>query len=142
MRKPLIGITCGRYDDARGGIVFGTRPAYVRSIEQAGGIPVFIPPDVAEDTLRDIYARLDGVVLSGGADIDPIHYGMTNAGLSKTIDPARDMVELAIARWAAANDKPTLGICRGCQVINVALGGTLYQDLAVEVPGALDHDLG
>jgi len=142
MRKPLIGITCGRYADPHGDMrIVGTRDANTHTIEQAGGLPTLIPPDLDEDTLRDVYARLDGVLLTGGADVDASFYGMQNENLVKGVDRDRDATEIAIARWAAANDKPLLGICRGCQVANVALGGTLWRDLPAEYPNALKHDL-
>jgi putative glutamine amidotransferase len=140
MRKPLIGITCGRYLDPRGEVLVGTRPAYVRAVEQAGGMPILLPPNLTEESLRDVFAYLDGIILSGGADIDPVRYGFANGGLSRGVDSGRDTLEIAIARWSVTTDKPILGICRGCQIMNVALGGTLFQDIPSERPSDVDHD--
>src|SRR5579862_5072484 len=104
MRKPLIGITCGRYADPHGELrIVGTRDANIHAIEQAGGLPILIPSNLDEDTLRDVYARLDGVLLTGGADVDASFYGMQNEDLVKGIDRNRDAIEIAMARWAAAN---------------------------------------
>ena len=92
------------------------------------------------ETLREIYDRLDGLLLPGGVDMDPAAYGESaGPGLGR-IDPARDRVELQLTRWAIEDHKPILGLCRGLQVINVARGGTLYQDIQAELPGAIKHD--
>jgi putative glutamine amidotransferase len=106
-------------------------------------LPVVIPPTPDENNLRAVYARMDGVLIAGGGDIDPAFYGMSDDGLIHDVNRDRDITEINAARWAASDDKPLLGICRGCQVVNVALGGTLYRDIAVEYPGAngIDHDL-
>jgi putative glutamine amidotransferase len=92
------------------------------------------------DTVRLIYERLDGILLAGGVDLDPGTFGEPPHPALGNVDPARDTVELALARWAIEDGKPLLGLCRGLQVINVALGGTLHQDLAAELPGAIKHD--
>jgi Predicted glutamine amidotransferases len=100
---------------------------------QAGGAPLLIPPLLDAATLRTIYERLDGVLLAGGGDIAPNHYGDQPHERLGTIDPPRDLTELRLARWAAAEGKPLLGICRGVQLINVALGGSLYQDIPSQI---------
>lgn len=110
------------------------------AVEQAGGLPVAIPAGLREDTLRDIYQRLDGVLLPGGADVDPALYGETPHAKTYGIDAPRDAVELTLARWTVADDRPLLGICRGHQVINVALGGSLVQDIPSQVTTTLTHD--
>ena len=92
-------------------------------------------PLVDDETLRGIYDSLDGVFLPGGADIDPVSYGEAPHPLCDKTDRERDRVELALARWALADGKPVLGVCRGMQLINVAAGGTLYQDIAEQMPG-------
>jgi putative glutamine amidotransferase len=142
MSRPLIGITCGpRYADGR--LFYGSLPAYTESVAVAGGSPVLITPNLDEDALRSIYERLDGVLIAGGGDVDPAYYGMTADGLVRDVDRSRDFTEISVTRWAADDDKPLLGICRGCQVANVALGGTLYRDIPKEHPGynGIDHDL-
>jgi putative glutamine amidotransferase len=107
----------------------------------SGAVPWMVPlldDDVA--TLREIYDRLDGVLLPGGVDVDPAQFGEARRPGCGVIDPARDRVELQLVRWAAAEGKPVLGLCRGLQVLNVALGGSLYQDLGTEKPDGLKHD--
>jgi len=101
---------------------------------------VLIPPNLDEGALRAIYERLDGLLLAGGEEIHPRHYGEAIHEKCGQIDNARDTVELTLARWALAEDLPILGICRGTQVLNVAAGGTLYQDIASQMPGSLKHD--
>jgi putative glutamine amidotransferase len=109
----------------------------------AGGLPVLVMPDVNAPALREIFERLDGVMLAGGGDVAPEHYGMADNGLIADVDPARDVAEINLVKWAYAEDKPLLGICRGCQVANVALGGTLYRDIRAEYPGfnGIEHEL-
>jgi putative glutamine amidotransferase len=151
MRKPLIGITCGRHYD-KGSPYYGSLPSYIKAVEIAGGLPVLIAPNVSDDVLRAIYERMDGVLVSGGGDVDPSFYGMESAGLVHETDKSRDIMEINVSRWAASENKPLLGICRGCQVVNVALGGTLYRDIPAEYfggngasdshkNGGIDHDL-
>lgn len=140
--KPLIGISCGTFHDrAWCPPSFGHRQTYVDAIRQAGGAPILVPPLEDETTLRALYERLDGVLLAGGGDIAPAHYGAEPHAKLGLVDLLRDSAELPIARWAVADGKPVLGICRGIQVLNVALGGTLYQDIPSEVASALSHNL-
>jgi len=114
---------------------------YFHAATAAGGVPWMVPLlDQDEATLRLIYQRLDGLLLAGGVDLDPGSFGeAAHPRLGRT-DPTRDQVELALTRWAIAEGKPVLGLCRGLQVINVALGGSLHQDLAAERPEAIKHD--
>jgi putative glutamine amidotransferase len=114
---------------------------YFHATTAVGGVPWMIPLlDDDMETLREIYERLDGVLIPGGVDIDPLNFGEARRPECGVVDPARDVVELQLARWAADDKKPLLGLCRGLQVINVALGGTLYQDIGADMPGALKHD--
>jgi putative glutamine amidotransferase len=112
---------------------------YILTLTAAGAIPWLVPL-VDDDTLRGIYEGLDAVFLPGGADIDPATYGSDPHPLCDKTDRERDRVEVALAKWALEDEKPILGVCRGMQLINVAAGGSLYQDLAEELPGALKHD--
>lgn len=106
-----------------------------------GGVPWMIPLlDDDEATLREIYDRLDGILIPGGVDLDPATFGESKHPKLGAVDPARDRVELQLVRWALADRKPVLGLCRGVQVMNVALGGTLYQDLGDQVPDGIKHD--
>ncbi|MGH7526349.1 MAG: gamma-glutamyl-gamma-aminobutyrate hydrolase family protein [Gemmatimonadales bacterium] len=114
---------------------------YVRVLVAAGAVPWIIPliqNDAA--TLRGIYDRLDGVFLPGGVDLDPSAYDEAPNDLVGRTDPARDEIELALTRWALEDGKPLLAVCRGIQVVNVAAGGTVHQDLASQLPGAIKHD--
>ena len=114
---------------------------YYLAAADMGAVPVMIPLfDRDEATLRAVYDRLDGVLLAGGVDMEPATFGETPHPRLGRTDPARDLVELKLARWAIAEAKPLLGLCRGHQVLNVALGGTLYQDIEAQVPGAIRHD--
>lgn len=142
---PLIGIVCGpRYEN--GILYYGLSPAYSNAVVMAGGLPVLITPNVDASTLRGIYERLDGVLIAGGGDVDPARYGMsdnTQAYGIYGVHQDRDSAEINLICWAYADNKPLFGICRGCQVANVALGGTLYRDIPQEYPGytGLNHSL-
>src|SRR3954469_24562873 len=143
-RRPVIGIPTQTLQSL-GGVSAEIPPSWVMSqryiltLVAAGAIPWMIPL-VDDATLRGVYEALDGVFLPGGADIDPVSYGREPHPLCDRTDPARDRVELALARWALEDGKPVLGVCRGMQLINVAAGGSLYQDLAEQMPGSIKHD--
>jgi len=140
--KPLIGCMAYRKTSAQTypAPVFGLTTSYVEAIAEAGGAPVMIPLGLDEPALRVILTRLDGLLLTGGGDIDPAEYGGDRAELVHDIDPDRDRVELFLAREAMVRHKPFLAICRGHQILNVALGGTLYEDLMTIMPRAIKHD--
>ena len=114
---------------------------YIRALTAVGALPWMIPlvGDEAE-TIRGIYDELDGVFLPGGADIDPSNYAEERHPKCDKGDPARDEVELMLVRWALADKKPVLGVCRGLQIVNLAAGGTLYQDLSEQMPRSIKHD--
>jgi putative glutamine amidotransferase len=140
-RLPLIGISVGSgMLSESNGAALRIRSTYPRAVELAGGAPIMIPLKIDPLTLRAIYDRLDGVIISGGGDVDPGRYGATRSSLTVNVDPDRDEIEATLVGWAVEDDKPLLGICRGHQVLNVALGGTLFQDVQEEVPGSLRHD--
>jgi putative glutamine amidotransferase len=138
--KPVIGITPSSQTDK---LAHGTflrsclTTQYQLAIEEAGGAPIILPPQCdGVDTLIEI---VDGLVLSGGADIDPARYGDDSVHpTTYGVDPLRDQFEFELFEAALDRDIPVFGICRGIQVINVALGGTLIQDVASEHPGAAD----
>jgi putative glutamine amidotransferase len=114
---------------------------YYRAVASVGGIPWMIPLlDDDEEALRCMFERLDGVFIAGGIDMDPSTYGAERHPLTGRPDPARDRIEMLFAQWALEEGKPMLGVCRGAQVINVVQGGTLYQDIANELPEATKHD--
>lgn len=142
--RPVIGSTPQSIEASPGkwpqSWAIGQR--HVRALVEAGALPWIVPllPD-DEAVLRSIYERLDGVYLPGGSDIDPNRYHETRHSLCGPIDPDRDRTELQLVRWAMAEGKPVLGVCRGCQLINVAAGGTLYQDVSAQFRAAAAHNL-
>lgn len=114
---------------------------YVDVLTASGAIPWVIPLlEGNEAALRSIYERLDGLFLPGGVDVDPAVYGELRSSLCGRTDPARDWVELLLVRWALADKKPVLAVCRGAQLVNVAVGGSLYQDVGTQHPEAIKHD--
>ena len=144
--RPVIGLTTQTLH-AIDGIPPGLPASWVmnqryfQAAVNAGAVPWMIPLlDSDPATLRAIYERLDGILLPGGVDLDPAAFGEQRLPCCGNVDPARDRVELLLTRWAVEDGKPVLGLCRGLQVINVALGGTLYQDLATQLPQAIKHD--
>lgn len=137
--KPLIGITTNDTTNSYGQPIVLLQQSYVKAIMQAGGVPVLIPSLVANDGWDALYARLDGILFSGGGDIALEHFAGDPHPRIDDVDPERDAVELNMLNAAASDGKPFLGICRGCQVMNVALGGTLYTHIPDQLPSALDH---
>lgn len=139
--RPLIGITAYlRVSEETGWAYDSSYASNAKAIERAGGLPVLIPSSVSEDTLRAIYARLDGVLLPGGGDVDPSEYQAEKHPTTGKIDHDRDRTEILLTRWAYADDLPTFGICRGIQVMNVAMGGALVQDIPSQIDTTLTHD--
>jgi putative glutamine amidotransferase len=114
--------------------------SYVTALESAGLIPIVIPPLATPDQARSILERVDGVLLTGGEDVDPALYGQDRIEKCGEPNKARDETEIAMSLAARELGKPLLAICRGPQVLNVAFGGTLIQDIPSQVPGALKHN--
>jgi putative glutamine amidotransferase len=139
MSRPRIGIT-GVNREWDGQTRSGVNANYVRSVLAAGGLPVIIVPDLSPDEAVELFGACDGLLLTGGEDLDPVHYGAAPHPKLGTVDARRDANELALVAEARARELPILGICRGIQLCNVALGGTLFQDLPSQRPGAIDHD--
>ena len=139
MDKPLIGITTAIKTRPDGIDVYAAYIANVSAIERAGGLPVMIPCGIETDTLRELYERVDGILLPGGGDIDPRAYNALPHPMTDNIDIPRDRTEIALARWAADENRPLFAICRGHQVVNVALGGSLIQDIPSLVETSIMH---
>ncbi len=138
---PLIGITAATQVNPDTGWTYSR--AYtpiILGVERAGGLPVIIPTGLQDATIRAIYERLDGVLLPGGPDVDPRYYGQDHHPRLGRIDAPRDTLELLLSRWAVEDDRPLFGICRGHQVLNVALGGTLIQDIPSQFDTTVLHD--
>jgi putative glutamine amidotransferase len=138
--KPIIGITTNQSTNANGQPTIMLMQSYVNAVIQAGAVPVLIPSRIAEDGWEAVYSRLEGVLFSGGGDIAMEFSPGEPHPRIDGVDRARDSVELKMLQAAASDGKPFLGICRGCQVMNVALGGTLYTHIPDQLPDALDHD--
>jgi putative glutamine amidotransferase len=113
--------------------------AYIQAVMQAGGVPVLIPSLLAEDGWETLYRRLDGVLLAGGGDISLEHFEGDEHPRIDGVDPLRDSVELNLFRAAVEDGKPFFGICRGIQLVNVGLGGSLYTHIPDQHPNAIDH---
>jgi putative glutamine amidotransferase len=141
MKRPVIGITSSQFVEVASHGTFtrhSLTKAYSDAVQAAGGIPIILP--FFPDRVDDIFALVDGVIVSGGADLDPALFGDTEIHpATYNILPDRDDFELALTRLAITQDKPILGICRGIQVMNVALGGTLYQDVPEQFSDAIAH---
>lgn len=145
--KPLIGITCGMGLNIQSlnmphlpAEQHRLNDAYVKAVERAGGIPVLLPVYDNISLVKDAIDRLDGIILSGGGDPDPARYSQRATGRLGVVLPRRDAFDLEVARYIICEtDKPVLGICRGEQVMNVAMGGSLHIDLPDD--GKLAHML-
>ena len=137
--RPLVAVTAStRTED--GVTRVRLNDAYVRALADAGLVPLVVPPLARTDDLGPLLDVVDGLVLTGGEDVDPARYGARAHPRLGTVHAERDAAELALVRAARERALPTLAICRGIQLLNVALGGTLVQDLPSERPAALAHD--
>jgi putative glutamine amidotransferase len=137
--QPVIGITTIQGTNPDGLPTVMLLQAYIHAIIQAGGVPVLLPSMLAEGGWDALYKRLDGVLFSGGGDIAPEHFNGENHPRIDGVDPLRDSIELNMFRAVVDDGKPFLGICRGIQVVNVGLGGTLYEHLGEQFPREIDH---
>lgn len=140
MISPLIGVTAEHATSESGLTKVSVGEAYLKALYQAGACPVIIPPGMPEEIFSDLFPRLDGILFTGGGDIHPRAYGDSSHPEIKEIDEDRDRTEFTILENILKNGLPFLGICRGLQVINVGLGGTLYADIASQHSQALKHD--
>jgi len=147
--KPLIGITSNIMNTYASGFdpkmaalfpeaIYAPRD-YPTAVEQAGGIPVLLPVTTDPATMAAMLDKIDAILFTGGEDIDPQEYGETYHLRIGPTSPDRDTFDLTLARMALERDMPILGICRGNQIINVAAGGTLYQDTTAQIKDALFH---
>ncbi|MBM3335125.1 gamma-glutamyl-gamma-aminobutyrate hydrolase family protein, partial [Candidatus Sumerlaeota bacterium] len=144
MIRPLIGITAGHIagdsDGKRGqSDSVGSRRAYLDVIVRAGGAPLLLPPTAERASIRAAMSVLDGLLLTGGGDVAPSEYDAKRSPKTRCIDRARDRTEIRAVRLALGAGQPVLAICRGIQVLNVALGGDLIQDIETEIAGAIRH---
>ena len=135
---PAVAVTAPRrLVDGRERVTLNT--AYVRALESAGLVPLAVPTMLSADHVGAALVAVRGLVLTGGEDVAPDRYGATPHPRLGEVDPVRDAAELELISAARARRLPILAICRGIQILNVALGGTLYQDLDSERPGPVPH---
>ena len=134
--RPVIGLI-PLVDDERESLWM--LPGYMDGVAAAGGLPIMLPLTSGDEALDQVCAMCDGFLLTGGHDVAPEIYGAAREDVCGTCSPERDRMELGVLRRAMATDKPVLGICRGIQFINAALGGTLWQDLPTRRPSATEH---
>ncbi|MSR74986.1 MAG: gamma-glutamyl-gamma-aminobutyrate hydrolase family protein [Planctomycetes bacterium] len=133
-RRPVIGLTsrvCAFSQDGKSYDRFGVAIAYCEAVEAAGGTPIILPLSEEPSVLNSYWRLIDGLLLPGGQDVSPQHYGEDPRPELEAVDPRRDRVELVLARRALDENMPVLAICRGEQLLNVAAGGTLHQDIHV-----------
>lgn len=135
-KLPLIGLVCGHQSDHPER--YYVNNTYIQAILSAGGTPILIPYQ-AQQNLRQTVALLDGLLLPGGIDIDPTRYKQNPAQGCGRIDPLWDQLDFAALDLALERNLPVLAICRGMQVLNVAYGGSLIQDIPTQIEGAMKH---
>jgi putative glutamine amidotransferase len=140
MTDPLIGVTTYQVANAQGHIISALLRAYTDAVLLAGGIPLLIPSSFPEEHAQALVKRLDGILFTGGGDISLERFNGEPHPSIDGVDPERDSIELALLKIVIEEEKPFLGICRGFQLINIGLGGTLYTHISDQKPGALKHD--
>ena len=139
--RPLIGITSDLGHSSLGRPQSQLNAAYSRALVQAGAAPLVISSDIGLQACSTLVSRLDGFLFSGGGDIESWRYQGDPAAPLIEVSPSRDELELGLLRLAIQTGKPFLGICRGCQLVNVALGGSLYEHLDTEPAGPIRHNI-
>lgn len=138
--KPVIAVTSAVDTDSNTDRIFLNR-AYIYAIQAAGGIPIVLPVSSKIDCIADALARVDGVLLTGGIDIDPSFFNEEPHPKIGSVDLDWDNHNITVAKYCLAAKMPVLGVCRGCQVLNVAAGGSLYQDIGSQIPKSIKHSL-
>jgi putative glutamine amidotransferase len=138
MNPPLIAVSTSVTVDKYPERAY-VNASYLNAVQQAGGAPIPLAPQLTPAARAEILRRVQGVLLTGGGDVDPARFGETPHPTTAEVSPARDTLEIELTRWALAQHVPLLAVCRGLQVLNVALGGSLYQDIPSEPGSPLDH---
>lgn len=126
MKKPLIGLTPSHDTDTDD---LKMRPTYMAAVTASGGIPVILPFTAKEEDLKQLIHTLDGFLFTGGPDVHPFYFGEETHPACGNVSSQRDLLELSLLPLILEAKKPLLGICRGIQVINIGLGGTIFQDI-------------
>jgi putative glutamine amidotransferase len=142
IRPPVIGVTMSTTADGPP----GTTPprawlnhTYLRAVQEAGGIPLLLTAQLDRRALDTLWSRLDGILLTGGGDVDPMRFGEAPHPTVAEVSDARDRLEIEVVERAIDQRRPLLAICRGIQILNVALGGSLYQDIASDTGSTIAH---
>jgi len=138
MNPPLIAVSTSVTVDKYPERAY-VNASYLNAVQQAGGAPIPLAPQLTPAARAEILRRIQGVLLTGGGDVDPARFGETPHPTTAEVSSARDTLEIELTRWALAQHVPLLAVCRGLQVLNVALGGSLYQDIPSEPGSPLDH---
>ena len=138
MNKPVIGLTPGHNTDSQDAFL---RPTYLKALTAAGAIPVMLPLEPAMEDYSQITSMFDGFLFTGGPDPHPFLFGEETYGQCGSVSSKRDAMELSLLSHVMAVKKPILGICRGIQIINVGLGGTIYQDRNRPFPWPTDSPM-
>ena len=139
MTRPLIGITTYNAKNKFERDIAAVQHTYIRAVAQGGGIPVLVPAILNDDDRFDLYSRLQGVLFSGGGDIGIKYFHGEDHDRISDVDDFRDETELTLLKQSVEDGKPFLAICRGVQVMNVALGGTLYTHIPDQFKTAIEH---
>ena len=137
-QAPVIGISCGRSESGAATLSAN----YTNAVFRSGGIPLIFPTVVDSAMASILIHSVDGIIFSGGPDLDPSYYGETVWNETVEVDTLRDVSDLLLMRAALASGKPVMAICRGEQLMNVVLGGTLVQDIPTQVDTMVKHSGG
>ncbi|HSN94438.1 MAG TPA: gamma-glutamyl-gamma-aminobutyrate hydrolase family protein [Anaerolineaceae bacterium] len=140
MPKPVIIVAGQLEKHSNTSPIYGAKQAYLQAIIRAGGLPLVVAPDLSTEDLPALIGLCDGFLLCGGGDVEPSRYGTASCGRLSGVDQPRDQFEIDLIQALMPANKPMLAICRGVQVLNVALGGTLICDIATDLPRAAKHD--
>ncbi|MGL5434769.1 MAG: gamma-glutamyl-gamma-aminobutyrate hydrolase family protein [Lachnospiraceae bacterium] len=138
MRRPMIGLI-PLYDEHKES--YWMLPGYMTGLEAAGAVPVMLPLTADAEVIGQLAEQLDGFLLTGGDDVNPALYGEEPLPEGARSCPQRDAMESILVKLALQYDKPIFGICRGIQILNTMMGGTLYQDIPTQRPGGCSHQM-
>lgn len=133
-KDPLIGISCGG-----GGRSYSMNSSYFKSVVRAGGVPVMLPMVYSDAEAEALMSHIDGLLMTGGEDVEPSYYGEEVLNATVYTNPVRDSSDFFLIRAARRNLIPILGTCRGEQIVNVCLGGSLYQDIPSQIGDRVGH---